>query len=62
MRSVGVNTFTDAFVKKLTVLLGTKSSGKSGSFFFYTSDGKFMIKTIRKDEFNLLLDNLPTYY
>lgn len=62
LRSIGVNTFTDAFVKKLTVLLGTKSSGKSGSFFFYTSDGWFMIKTIRKDEFNLLLKTLPSYY
>jgi len=55
LRSIGVNTFTDAFVKKLTVLLGKTSSGKSGSFFFYSADGKYMIKTIWKEEFNLLL-------
>ena len=27
------------------------SSGKSGSFFYYTSDGKFVLKTISKTEF-----------
>jgi 1-phosphatidylinositol-4-phosphate 5-kinase len=32
------------------------SSGKSGSFFYYTSDGNFMLKTIRKDEFKMMLD------
>ena len=42
--------------------MGTKSSGKSGSFFFYTSDGKYMIKTIKKEEFNLLMDTLSDYY
>jgi len=27
------------------------SSGKSGSFFYYTADGKYMLKTISKNEF-----------
>jgi len=30
------------------------SSGKSGSFFYYTSDGKFLLKTISKSEFKFL--------
>ena len=38
------------------------STGKSGSFFYYTNDGKFMLKTIRKDEFKLMKSILRTYY
>lgn len=38
------------------------SSGKSGSFFYYTSDGNFMLKTIRKDEFKLMKRMLRKYY
>ncbi len=30
------------------------SSGKSGSFFYYTSDGKFVLKTISRHEFKFL--------
>lgn len=38
------------------------SSGKSGSFFYYTSDGKFMLKTIRRDEFKVMKGMLRRYY
>lgn len=38
------------------------SSGKSGSFFYYTSDGNFMLKTIRKAEFKLMKRMLREYY
>jgi len=38
------------------------STGKSGSFFYYTSDGKYMLKTIRKDEFKLMKSILRDYY
>ena len=41
----------NANFKTLTELCST---GKSGSFFYYTTDGKFMLKTIRKDEFKLM--------
>jgi 1-phosphatidylinositol-4-phosphate 5-kinase len=27
------------------------SSGKSGSFFYYSPDGKYLLKTVKKDEF-----------
>jgi 1-phosphatidylinositol-4-phosphate 5-kinase len=38
------------------------SSGKSGSFFYYTSDGNFMLKTIRRDEFKMMKAMLKQYY
>ena len=38
------------------------SSGKSGSFFYYTQDGNFMLKTIRRDEFKLMKGILRQYY
>ena len=38
------------------------SSGKSGSFFYYTADGNFMLKTIRKDEFKMMKSMLRSYY
>jgi 1-phosphatidylinositol-4-phosphate 5-kinase len=38
------------------------STGKSGSFFYYTSDGNFMLKTIRRDEFKLMQKMLRPYF
>jgi hypothetical protein len=38
------------------------SSGKSGSLFYYSMDGKFMLKTIAKEEYNKLIDTLPEYH
>lgn len=38
------------------------SSGKSGSFFYYTSDGKFMLKTVSKSQFHSIHALLPHYY
>lgn len=38
------------------------SSGKSGSFFFYSVDGKYVLKTIRKDEFIFLRNILKEYH
>ena len=38
------------------------SSGKSGSFFYYTSDGNFMLKTIRREEFKLMKSMLKNYH
>lgn len=38
------------------------SSGKSGALFYYSMDGKFMLKTIAKDEFHKLLDTLQPYH
>lgn len=38
------------------------SSGKSGSFFYYSANGKFILKTISELEFKELLKILPGYY
>lgn len=38
------------------------SSGKSGSFFYYTSDGKFVLKTISRTEFKFLKSILRNYH
>jgi hypothetical protein len=62
IRSIGVDTFRNTFFDKLILMLSENSSGKSGSFFFHTSDGKYMIKTIKPSEFNSLRMQLPFYY
>lgn len=38
------------------------SPGKSGSVFFLSQDDRFMIKTLRKPEVQVLLQMLPEYY
>lgn len=38
------------------------STGKSGSLFYYTEDGKFMLKTIHKDEFQKVQKILMAYH
>ncbi|PNT75254.1 hypothetical protein BRADI_1g29140v3 [Brachypodium distachyon] len=38
------------------------SPGKSGSIFFLSQDDRFMIKTLRKSEVQVLLRMLPEYY
>lgn len=38
------------------------SSGKSGSFFYYSADGKFMLKTISRNEFKFLKWILKNYF
>ncbi|KAI7749148.1 hypothetical protein M8C21_001213 [Ambrosia artemisiifolia] len=38
------------------------SPGKSGSIFYLSHDGKFVIKTLRTSELQVLLKMLPSYY
>jgi len=38
------------------------SPGKSGSFFYYSSDYRFIIKTISSVEHDVFLQMLPKYY
>lgn len=38
------------------------SNAKSGQFFFYSSDGRYMIKTQTQEEKNFLWEILPMYY
>jgi 1-phosphatidylinositol-4-phosphate 5-kinase len=39
-----------------------ESQGKSGSFFISTDDNKYMIKTLKEGEFNLLRESFLKYY
>ena len=39
-----------------------KGAGKSGSFFFYSSDNKFILKTIKRSEMKTLLNMIDEYH
>jgi 1-phosphatidylinositol-4-phosphate 5-kinase len=39
-----------------------ESEGKSGSFFFFSHDNKFIIKTITNNELNTMLGNFIKNY
>ena len=39
-----------------------EASGKSGSFFFFSHDGKFIIKTMRDFELELFIKMIPDYF
>ncbi len=41
---------------------GLTSQGKSGSFFYYTADGKYMLKTVHYREYKFLRKILKDYY
>ncbi|CAI5730312.1 unnamed protein product [Peronospora destructor] len=38
------------------------SEGKSGAFFYFTEDRKYVVKTLTNEELNFLLSILPNYY
>ena len=38
------------------------SSGKSGNFFFYSTDGKYILKTLNRNEFKFIKSILKSYY
>jgi Phosphatidylinositol-4-phosphate 5-Kinase len=40
----------------------SKGAARAGGFFFFSRDGAYMVKTIKKDEVDALLDMLPRYY
>lgn len=43
------------------MLLAENSAGRSGSFFFASADGRFLIKTIKQAEFEILFNTLGKY-
>lgn len=47
---------------KITGLKSQCSAGKSGSLFYYTADGKYMLKTISHNEFEHFLKIMKNYY
>lgn len=46
----------------LSSLSELSSEGKSGAFFYYTADGKYMMKTVTQQEHSLLSRMLKAYY
>jgi len=56
------NMLSNLMLGSLSSLAELGSEGKSGSFFYFTSDGQFMVKTVHKEEHKLLRSILPQYY
>ena len=48
------------FNRDMVFKAGT-GAGRSGSFFFYSHDKKFIIKTMTKGELKVMMDLLPAY-
>lgn len=44
-----------------SVFKAKESAGKSGSFFFFSFDRKFIIKTMNSSEKKVFIDSLPSY-
>jgi 1-phosphatidylinositol-4-phosphate 5-kinase len=63
LRSIGPEHMLGNLIKgNLSSLSELTSTGKSGSFFYYSSDGKYTLKTISRDEFHFLRNLLHSYY
>lgn len=60
-KSLGPESLSKIITGNMGSFQGQDSSGKSGSFFFTSSDKKFLVKTLKLDEFDLLLSILPWY-
>ena len=63
VNSIGpANMLSNLILGSLTSLSQLGSEGKSGSFFYFTSDTRFMVKTISKSEHLLLRSILKDYF
>lgn len=63
LTSLGTQSVLNSLLKgELTSFNELVSNGKSGSFFYYSANGKFILKTITKEEFTVLQEILPKYY
>jgi len=63
LRSVGPEQLLgNMILGNLSSLSELSSEGKSGAFFYYTADGNFMIKTVTKQEKDLLRSMLHDYW
>jgi Phosphatidylinositol-4-phosphate 5-Kinase len=61
IQSLGPESLANVITGSSGSYQGMNSAGQSGSFFFTSSDKKFLVKTIKKDEFELLMKILPEY-
>jgi len=63
LRSVGPEAlFGNMVLGNLSSLSELTSEGKSGAFFYYTADGKYMMKTVTKKEYYLFRNILERYH
>jgi len=63
LKSIGPESMLNGLIKgNLSTLAELTSSGKSGSFFYYSADGKYTLKTISREEFHFLRKILNNYY
>ncbi|CAD7927129.1 unnamed protein product [Amoebophrya sp. A25] len=63
LRSVGPEQLlANMILGNLSSLSELSSEGKSGAFFYYTADANFMIKTVTKEEKDLLINMLLSYW
>jgi len=53
---------TELMISNQTIFEELCSTGKSGSLFYYTRDGKFIVKTIKRDEYKFIKQILPDYF
>jgi len=53
---------TEMMISSKTIIEELCSTGQSGSLFYYTRDGRFIIKTISKTEYDFLKKILPNYF
>lgn len=53
---------TELMISSNTIIEELFSTSKSGSMFFYTKNGKFIIKTLPKREYDILKNILPDYF
>lgn len=54
--------FSNLLMGKLATLSERLTDGKSGNFFFYTHNGRFLCKTISSAEFETTMEFLANYY
>ena len=63
IRSLGMEKMMHALMAtEFSSLMGQCTTGKSGSFFYYSDDGKYMLKTLSEDEYEFFRKFIPDYY
>ena len=62
IESLGPDCLSKVITGNMETFEGLASAGKSGSFFFTSSDKKYLVKTIKSDEFDKLKSILPKYF
>jgi hypothetical protein len=63
MRSIGpANLLGNLLLGNLSTMSQLGSEGKSGSFFYFTADGCYMVKTLSAGEHKFFRGILPSYY